>query len=587
MPSETLVPEPPRGYMPAQLNNGEVIYLTPNTIVAKSSEDRNRKRRFFEEWNAAVGQGRTSTPQPYGKRGTLFTSGIEAYANVNAGALEKPRDTPNFAFLRAMRKQSMIDQLIINIRLMQMRHVSRRSMNPRRQSGWRVLHKNADDPTFENTDDIQRRCLEMENFVSTKYNAQWHLGGFRAILLNMVEDELTIDRKFMVYDGIDRRGRPTGFHLVDGATVLPRLDAIYPEIDRMAVERRWSAVQVLANPSLVQEASERLSDQFGFDMTNAAYVQILEGRVVAAWTMDECCLDMINTSTEINRWGYALSALESSMWWSLAFMLAANYNKDLFEQNYPEAIMFLFGDYDTEGLEAFKKQVLGEAAAGNNFRLPVIPGGDPSTMQAKVEKIRDTPKDMMFTQWLKMLSSYKCACYRMNPELINMDLVHGSDQTLFQSETGEARVTLSQEEGFHSILSSVGDFFTRALISKYYDDLEMRWVGLDSQTEERETQMLAQQMLWSKVGEIRAKTAILPPLDGPDKDMDDRILNPQILQYRQLELSEKQLAAQQEMQQQQLKLQQQEAEAAPTAGGRLHNNRPRQSPVKPKANSSG
>ena len=566
---------PPDGFVPLALG-GSTVYVSPKDLAVREREFNAKNRAFFEDFSKAIGLPKGGSDP--GKLGTVFTSG-RMTSPTASGSIEKPRDTPNFAFLRNMRKYSPIDSIIIKIRLDQIRRVAKRSPNARRIPGWRVRHIYADDPNFQNTPEIQRRCLERETAIEHGLNPYFHPGGFRSVQLNFMEDELVLDRKAIVYDNIVR-GKPVGWHLVDPATVRPRLDALLPELDAIAAKQKRSIIDVIAQPSLVRQAAERLSEVWNVDMTDAMYVQEVEGRVTAAWKEDEICLDMVYTSTEINRWGYGSSSLEQSLWWTLAFALTAQYNADIFKQNYPEAIMFLYGDYEPEGLLAFKKQLMGEDAAGMNWRLPVIPGGE--NMKAEIQKLRDTPRDMLFTQWLKMLTAFKCACYRMNPELVNFDLVQGSDQTLFQSGSGEARVSLSQEEGLHSSLDGIGDFITRALILPYDDDLCFQYVGLNALTEQQETEMFSTQLEWRTPNEVRAREGELPPIAGPDAQLGSRLLNPVGIQ---LAAGERQQAFAEQQYKDQMRLEAQAQkqaaaaaqpaqpaakEAPPSAGGRNH-----------------
>ena len=996
------------GWMDLQLSDGSVISMHPSDIMRRREDQkRQREQQFFE----ALTKAQTAVSP-----GTVFRSGYQSNATSAWRTLDKPRDTPNFIFLRSMRRQSMIDQLIIDIRVAQVLNVARRSSNPHRQAGWRVRHKYADDPNFTVDESTQRRCLEMESRIEKGLNQAWHPFGLRSLLTQMAEDELVIDRKCIVYDAIDEKGRwhdgwhyvtpecysddtevltdngwkrfadvdvnqdrfatrnqethafewqhasalhihdwdgplyhfhsqsldvlvtpnhrmlvnmvpyaltgrgdrahhpghegfvlagdlartknsntafpatsswdapdlpwfaipePDGHamtlavfdgnairqareaigasyatigrmagtnaqtiwnaehgkrlkvnvlsriesvlgpiehscedqsdyihgmsgddfaafmgmylaegcvtetggrtvagvrerhtvtisqmpsskgfieyrdlvnrivgrevrhdgrvfsfkckalaqylwqfgktldkyvpdvvknmssrqlaifwhyywlgdgwdhrgvqeaatssirlagdlqeilqkmglstsisavhprrdaHMRDGRvikaenthisyrvcvrkttyqtfsvdeepytgkvycvsvpnetlyvrrngspvwcgnSVLPRIDAILPEIERMAVEQAVPMRQIIERQQWVNEATYRASEKANLDLSDKAYVQLVDGQVVSAWTTDECKIDVVHTSSELNRWGFGKSVLESAMWWSLSAMLALNYNTDLFRQNYPEAVMFLFGDVDPIGLDQFKKQVLLDNAAGANWRLPVIPAGE--GMKAQVEKLRDAPREMMFAQWVKMLTSYKCAAYRMNPELLNFDLVHGSDQTLFETASNEARVILAREEGFGSLLRSLGDFLTCALVQPWYDDLIFEWVGLDAMTEREEVKMRLDQLQYNTLGEVREASGAVGGLTGADADLLDRILNPTAVALRHQEEQIK-------LQRQQVAIQRQAMQARsaagspaggpriapgaggeedpPSAGGRLHRNPP-------------
>jgi hypothetical protein len=167
-------------------------------------------------------------------------------------------------------------------------------------------------------------------------------------------------------------------------------------------------------------------------------------------------------------------------------------------------------------------------------------------------------------------------------------LVQGTDQTLFSGGTdSEDRVSLAREEGLHGLADNGAEFITRALVTPYDDDLVFEYVGRDILGEQAEAQLNTQKLMWETPNEVRAEGGRLPPLQGPDAEIGDRLLNPAAIQLAGQE--HQQMMAEQQLE---LQAQQMAAEAAaqgagpkeapPSAGGRPHR-APSKSPTKPKA----
>ena len=102
------------------------------------------------------------------RRGQWFSNYGPTVANIALapGTLRKPLDTPPFGTLRGLARESLIDQAIISRRVEDIRGLSRKVIVPGKQRGWRVVHRRFDDPNFDTNDEnIQRRCLEMEQLL--------------------------------------------------------------------------------------------------------------------------------------------------------------------------------------------------------------------------------------------------------------------------------------------------------------------------------------------------------------------------------------------------------------------------------------
>lgn len=440
-------------------------------------------------------------------------------------ALEKPADEPRFTFLRRLARQSQIDKVIILTRVHQVKRVAQLAQNDD-ELGFRVVHDRHEDPHFSETESIRRRCREVEQLIANPWSVAHPT--FRHAIIGAVKDELIIDRKAMVVTR-GRNGRPVRWHLLDGATIKPRLEVLMPWM------HKWN----LWDPD---KAAERLSYQTGIDLTGKAYVQEVDGQVVAAWEEGEMVVDITNPVLDIDHWGYGRSLLEESIEATDLFMRAMLYNSDLFRINYPESLVVIYGESDQQSLDAFKRQIMGQVGPQGSARLAFVEGGSvESGFKVDTHKLRDTPRDMLFTELIRMIIALKCAYYRLHPSAINFTADRGGGASIFEYRNEEQAITLSQEEGFHSLLSNIADWLTRALVKPMYPDLKLIWVGLDMEDEKTHVEIMERRVrTYMTVDEVRQAEGLDALPDGKG----EVILDATWMQYQNL----RQQAAWQEQQ---------------------------------------
>ena len=449
------------------------------------------------------------------------------------GALRKPLDTPPFPMLRAVARESLIDRAIISRRIEDIKGLSRKVVVPGKQRGWRVVHRRFDDPNYDsNTPEIERRCRHMEELIENP-NSTYHK-TFRDFLTVGVQEEIIIDRRAMVIPR-DKHGRPKGYYLLPGDTVLPVLYVLMPWMAQKGITN-----ERVARMMLTEEWSQKTG--LSIDITNAAYIQEVDGQIVGAWTKDEIDVEWTNPSGELNRWGFGVSLLEQSLAATALLLNMFNFNKDLFRPGFPSRMLVLSGDYSAEGLSSFERQILGQGGAGTpKSKMPVLPG--PENMRAQVLDLTNTPNDMQFEQFFRLMSSIKCAFFGMHPSRLNLSdrgpsgFIVGSGNA-----TGEISETIN-EDGLYSLLESNADWLTRTLIHPYYEDLVLIFDGITPQDEQTLLRNLQVESQWSTKNEIRARRN-LPPLSEEEGGL--TIADPIWLQVISMQQQQQQMAQQQQ-----------------------------------------
>ena len=408
-------------------------------------------------------------------RGKFFSAMGKAERYNQAGAQEKPPDEPSFRYLRDAYYESVIDQICVMRRQQQVRALCRRVRNPETEVGWQVVHIDHDRPDFEETDEIRTRCAEMEDIIENGPTPEVHPGGFADFAVASVEEELVVDRKTLIRFK-DRAGFPRQFHLVDGATVKPIVRVLYEWIEEhKGEENQWG-------PDMWDVAAESLSYEVGFDLTRAAYVQEVDGVIVAAWSADQIDIDITNPAVEINRLAFGRgSAFQRSMTLTDLAISMVDYNRGLFSVDYPENALFLFGDYSPSGLEAFTRQLTSQVGNRNWSRLAIIPADQ--EFKASLQKLRDTPKDMVFDRLWQLVIALKAAAYIMHPSEINA-AGYESEAPAMNQPNEEKQIAYAKEEGLHGLVRHNADWINRAIVRPRYPDLRMRWhVRLDTERE--------------------------------------------------------------------------------------------------------
>ena len=415
--------------------------------------------------------------------GQLFSRNMLASNMIAYGAREKPMGTPSFEHLYLAEKKSFIDRILIRARTDQMKMVWERALSDK-DIGFKIVHDRHKDPDYEVTDDDMKRCRAMEEMMNNPtpvdylnlypHNVRPH-NSLKDFIARMVRAELIIDRK-VLYRYKRRNGKGyAAFHWLPGATIRP----VHEGLREFANKYQGGKM----NERTLELAYQRT----GFDLTNSAYVQLIDGEIVKAFTSDEISLHVANPSDELDRFGYGESRLEISLDLSSTLIMAWSYNREIFNTNYPDTILSVIGDYDKGGLEEFKEMIYKEAGGvRRNQRLPIIPGEDGFKVEA--HKLRDNPKDMLFDNMIRMLVALKCAAYGAHPTIINFSVDSPGAGGLFGHNPSD-EIEFSKEHGLKPALRDLCDWLTEAIVKPSEPDLRLILTGIDEEDEKEALEM--------------------------------------------------------------------------------------------------
>jgi hypothetical protein len=406
------------------------------------------------------------------------------------GARAKPAGTPAFSDLYGAAKASFIDAILIRARINQAKMVWQKAVSGK-NVGFKVVHEQHDDPKFKPTEDVMRRCKEMEDFLCNPTPKEYknyyphgviiHEGGIKDLIARLLRAELIIDRK-VLFRGRRRDGKGYAFfHWVPGQSIYPVHEALKRWAEKNPTDSKYGKWRGVVTPELVDRASHGL----GMNLADKDYIQLdRAGEVCGAFTDDEISVHISNPSDEMDRLGFGESNLEMSLDVTSTILMAWNYNKEIFNTNYPDSILKVSGEYDKEGLEAFKLQLYGDCGKGGNQRLPVIGSGgtngsDATALDIQAIKLREAPKDMLFDQLFRMLVAVKCASYGAHPSIINFQTDGGNGGASLNSHNPVDEIEFSKEHGFLPSLMDMCAWLTKSIIKETYPDLKLIIDGLD------------------------------------------------------------------------------------------------------------
>lgn len=438
---------------------------------------------------------------------------------IAAGAREKPLGTPQFPILYEAARKSVIDAILIQARVDQQKRVWQKANEGKtKEVGFKVVHDRNDDPDYKVSDNDKERCREMESFINNPtptehlwlypHNVRPHT-NLKDLAAVLTRAELIIDRKCILrYKRRDGQGYSC-FHWLPGESIKNVDESI----------RAWSRKNE-KDGKVGKDTISKMSYMTGFDIDRSSYVQMIDGMITAAFTDDEISVHISNPSDQMNRFGYGTSRLELSLDITTTLLMAFTYNREMFKTNYPEQILTVAGDFDKDGLAAFKQQILSEAGGvGSNWRLPVIPAGDAENFKIESVKLRETPKDMLFDQMIEMAMNLKAAAYGAHPSTLNMAVYAGtSGQNTLGNTNNAGEIEFSKEHGLIPSLTDMCDWLTDAVIKPRYDDLKLVLVGLKPEDEKEAVDLRTQRASkWMTRNEARMEEGREPIGDPKDE----------------------------------------------------------------------
>lgn len=291
------------------------------------------------------------------------------------------------------------------------------------------------------------------------------------------------------------------------------------------------------------QKDEHYEGNYDDDLEDFEYVQVVRGRVRAAWTAKQLAYEPATPTVDPEDMGYAPGELEQLIQIVTAHLYAEAHNRNFFTQGIgTKGILHIKGDnINRAQLEAFKRQWFNQVVNTRNaFRPPIIGIAD----DVKWVELAQSNKDMEFDNWMHYLIRICCAVYQIDPAEINFDISKVNTSTLNES-SNEARIKNSRDKGLKPLLDYIENLVNNEILRRWNPDLadqyEFKFVGLEAETRKEEIDRLKEEtQVWKTVNEARIEMGRAPIEDG------DIILAAAYTQYKMQKDQAEAMEAQQE-----------------------------------------
>jgi hypothetical protein len=394
----------------------------------------------------------------------------------------------DFQTLRRMARVPLISA-IINTRVNQVAEFSRPQLSPF-TLGYKIALRDHDKEPSESQ---QKRIKTLDRWLQT-------CGDDRIAFDNTFENFLRkIVRDAMIFDQCcfevvrSRGGKIAGFVAVDAATI-----------------RR-------AKPT------DKEKDKGRRDPAKTAYVQILKGKIRAEFTQQELCFGVRRPRTWMKTGGYGFPELEELARTITNLINAETYNANNFTHGmHSSGILAIKSKMNPQLFRAFRREFYSMLSGVDNAKkTPIIQLDPEAKEEIQSVSLSNTNREMEYSQWMSWLLRIACSVFAISPTELGGNWQYGNEgqtNSLTSGSPGD-RITTSKELGLRPLLRSVESWLNRYVIQVMEPDLEIRFEGFDSISEQQKLDNDIKSLrAFRTVNEVRALYD-LDPIDNPIADM--------------------------------------------------------------------
>ena len=281
----------------------------------------------------------------------------------------------------------------------------------------------------------------------------------------VVADTLTLDQ--MCWENVpDRKGNLAEMWALDAATIELVVQEPTSEAFQLPVYVPFTKKGMLIEGEI-------------------AYVQRVQGQIVAEYSEDEMCFATRNPYTDINLCPFGRSELEDLFEIVTAIVNGVRYNTSYFSSsNLPQGVLELVGKYSDETLEAFKRHwTIMTQGPGGKWKVPVMAMEDGQGF--KFTEFKKSNRDMEFNEFLEFLFNIACAVFQIDPNEVGFKSWTSNKGGMGQSDNTTAKIEQSQDKGFVPLMTFLGNTIDSETIDRLNDAFCVSWIGVDTEAEEK------------------------------------------------------------------------------------------------------
>ena len=260
-----------------------------------------------------------------------------------------------------------------------------------------------------------------------------------------------------------------------------------------------------------------------FNPNDAAFVQVINGKQTAAYSIDEMSYIVRNVDTDIVSLGYGSPELLCVSRVILNILMAYDYNQKYFQQGGPAGVLVGSGKLPQEQFASLVRQLrFMTSGVANAHRLPVVNLPENGDMKW-ITFNGFSNRDMGYYDWILMNMKFVAANFQIALEETGFYMGReGEGGSFVQSNDFEAKIKASQSKGLSDMLDAIEDMLNKYMLApharwkphKEWGRFEFKFVGLDSKTNTHDMAELASKLTTScwTVDEARVELFGKPPL---------------------------------------------------------------------------
>jgi hypothetical protein len=284
-------------------------------------------------------------------------------------------------------------------------------------------------------------------------------------------------------EGMDGKKKFHSFRPIDAGTIYrasPQKEA--------AQQVRDSALLVLSqlkNKKLIPE--RYVNDEY-------AWVQVIEGRPMQAFTPEECLVHNFYPVTDIELDGYPVTPLDTVIAAVTTHINITTLNK-LFFQNGRAArgmLVFKSDDVDEKIVSRIRQQFMASInSVGNAFRTPILGvGSDDDITWTNMDA---GSRDMEFQYLSDTNARVILSAFQMSPEEIGgyAHLSRGTNSMALSESSTEYVLEASRDAGIRPLMSNMQNYINQRILPLIDQEVakvsSLKFIGLDVDTPEKES----------------------------------------------------------------------------------------------------
>lgn len=324
---------------------------------------------------------------------------------------------------------------------------------------------------------------------------------------------------------------------------MTTLEALIRQITRDSLVFDQACFEVIFNPSTGLPAGVKAVDAATIrraavseeernsgrrDPARVAYVQVIEGRIVAHFTAREMAWGVRRPRAELAANGYGFPELEEASSTIIDIVHSKAYNSANFTHGlHLSGILAVKSKMSPALFRAFRREFYSmlQGPAGAK-KTPIIQLDPEQKEEISSVSLSNNNRDMEFSAWLNFLIKEVCALYQLDPAEIGYMFGNEGQTNSLNSSGPSERILHSREKGLRPTLRALEGWLNRWVISAFTDELELSFVGVEADSEERRIKATVDKVkAFMTVNEARASFD-LPPLEkGGDVILDSSWIN--------------------------------------------------------------